>query len=646
MRDSTQGKYLEYEIKPYDANKKSQSECAYKAPPKKPKLKLLKELIFYFLDTSSIRGCNRITKADNTFVRFLWISYLFITTIILTVSIVRVMKEYHSYQVNMQTIVSMDDPQDFPDITFCNHQQFSEKAIRLWQNNEVLSPTEFNRLNRRIAANISDMALHARFNFVSDGAETYYQNLDMHTVKKIGHTRNATIARCLIEFQDSHMFYSGPGCWDDIIEVREVSDHRFFNCFTIHPNATRTKLIKSINLIIHLGPNEEERKNHTKGFLIDLFSQAVGLRVAIHEPRTKPDLSKSGIHVEPGRLNELNFKSILRKHKNTPTNPCFTEMDFVQYKDLDVSFNYTFETCLEAELQKLVLRNCTCLKSELIRVQSPSNEYPYCGRYLQDNGCSEKQIKLLAAKIKCVSDLFMLFSHVRSELKAKGVCRHKCRNVLYESTTSKTHWNPQEWQLHWFSEILNGLMTRNISELQKYNLMEDLDKFDKKQEDIVMGTSYTYLVVKRESNNTEIRQEQLVFTINALWSRIGGLCSLYIGMTVAVAIEIVEFLYNAIVRYCITENSPRIPNKRCRPEPSWISLEDENDANKLEEVREPDSRIKSFRISMISRSKSGSFPPNENDPMDTWQPMKPNDRFSCKNSNPASPKLGNGDLGQ
>ena len=41
----------------------------------------------------------------------------------------------------------------------------------------------------------------------------------------------------------------------------------------------------------------------------------------------------------------------------------------------------------------------------------------------------------------------------------------------------------------------------------------------------------------------EFRQEKLQLSMNAMFSRVGGLCSLYLGLTCAFFIEIIEFFY-------------------------------------------------------------------------------------------------------
>ena len=65
---------------------------------------------------------------------------------------------------------------------------------------------------------------------------------------------------------------------------------------------------------------------------------------------------------------------------------------------------------------------------------------------------------------------------------------------------------------------------------------------------------YAFIMVKRKANNTIVKQEQIVLTLTALLSRIGGLCSIYIGLNLAFVIELIEFVYLVL---CGTDGSTR-----------------------------------------------------------------------------------------
>lgn len=59
----------------------------------------------------------------------------------------------------------------------------------------------------------------------------------------------------------------------------------------------------------------------------------------------------------------------------------------------------------------------------------------------------------------------------------------------------------------------------------------------------IAGENFAYVVLKRKTFDTIEKTEKLVLTMYVLLSRIGGLCSLTIGLTAAFAVEMIEFFY-------------------------------------------------------------------------------------------------------
>lgn len=59
----------------------------------------------------------------------------------------------------------------------------------------------------------------------------------------------------------------------------------------------------------------------------------------------------------------------------------------------------------------------------------------------------------------------------------------------------------------------------------------------------LQGNNFAYVVLKRRSGDVRVNREKLVLSISVLLSRIGGLCSLTIGLTAGFVVEIIEFAY-------------------------------------------------------------------------------------------------------
>ncbi|CAH8431091.1 unnamed protein product [Schistosoma turkestanicum] len=109
-------------------------------------------------------------------------------------------------------------------------------------------------------------------------------------------------------FEDNCTLLSG-------YRIKRLSHHQYLNCYTFEPvNMNAANETTFLSLIV--------------AFLPDVFEQARGLRVVIHEAGTMPDLEKKWYSCEP---------------------------------DLDVKYNYTHTQCLLVHQQIEIMNNCHCI---------------------------------------------------------------------------------------------------------------------------------------------------------------------------------------------------------------------------------------------------------------------------------------------
>ncbi|KAF6769678.1 hypothetical protein AHF37_12340 [Paragonimus kellicotti] len=463
-----------------------------------------------FLESISIRGCNRIVKAQSSFIRLLWICFLICTTIFLSISVKRIVGEYLQYTINIEVEEEMDTPAPFPSVTFCNHQPFSERAYKLWKAGKVLSPSKFSRILRQKADSLirestlknETFPLHAvaHFGIVFDSIKLYYQNLDWPDHLLLGHQRNHSIYMCLMRFSGGSL-----GSW-------------------------RSRLLKNWDLIIWLGPPENFDIQYRQAFLQDVFEQAHGLRVTIHEPQQLAKLDQSGIQIEPGRMNEINFEVVKKEHVETPRKPCVRNPTQT-YRDLENTYHYEFELCLQTHLQLVVVQQCGCLYAYLPRIAVPTLKLPYCGRIFKNDTLDETEF-LFARKL-CVFNLIKQFATMRKRLENKGKCLHRCTSVDYDNRVSVTTWRATQWQLYWSKltaaalEQIDSQMpspsAESIERFQTYfraeNLSETITSSPDLPESITgkygFSDRHTYLLIKRKRNDTLARKEVQVLTFEA-----------------------------------------------------------------------------------------------------------------------------------
>ena len=76
------------------------------------------------------------------------------------------------------------------------------------------------------------------------------------------------------------------------------------NCYTLEPFHNVSNWFNELTVVLKL-VNETDQPSYTDAFMQDIFSRGSGARLAVHEPDTIPDLEKDTMHVEPGKIIEV-----------------------------------------------------------------------------------------------------------------------------------------------------------------------------------------------------------------------------------------------------------------------------------------------------------------------------------------------------
>uniref|UniRef100_A0A1I8JJA3 Amiloride-sensitive sodium channel n=3 Tax=Macrostomum lignano TaxID=282301 RepID=A0A1I8JJA3_9PLAT len=452
---------------------------------------MLPEAARFFLETTSIRGVGKIVKTQNVFLSRLWALFVLASTSLLCYSVFKIIVDYLQYDVNIQTYHDIDDATPFPAVSICNNQAFSKNAYRLWADNRVRSPSEFNRqLRQKALRMLSDPEFRAAYSsanqsarqqlresiqnraymsmhtsLVMDNSRTYYQNTAANDSILLGHERNESLVECVIKYS-SRQALGTKGCHDPMLNVTLFSDPNFFNCMTIEFNEDSWSEVLSLTLIVWLGPDENYDMRHRQGFLYDVFEQAYGLRVAIHEPRTQPKILERGIQTEPGKMNEIKYQPVRFVRENTPKKPCISpeETSHVKLRDLYNEYNYDQELCLDSKVQAMVLEKCGCLYIELPRIAIPNATHPYCGII------DDKMLQRSA----CIQDL-----HLRELRKSYETteCLPTCVDRSFDKELSVTKWRDTQWMIYWIKELCER-WDNYFGQLQK-DPLPPMNEFDK-----------------------------------------------------------------------------------------------------------------------------------------------------------------------
>lgn len=491
-----------------------------------------------------MKGMNKITRGPKP-LRFLWLTFVTTMTTVLIVASCLLVGDFMLYDVNINTEVRLDSDTPFPSLTICHHHPFSKKAYRLWRNNEILSPSLFNKKMRDLAHNVlltNDIEEASKvINY--DGISVYYQNLEYGDSLRVGHEKGIYLS-CM-HLRGNDISFEDDCSKLEEYEVKKYSHHEHFNCYTFQ---AKSPDISTLGVIVSMGP-APDYSNTEQAFIVDTFRQSQGLKVIVHEPDIPPDIDNAGLHVEPGKLNEISYRPVEWQLVNTNKKPCYDDDKGEVYKDLDSVYNYTQDLCLRSAEQKRIIDECKCMYIYNPRLQIPTKEIPYCGNLI-----ANFDLKKFNNRIHCLQIIKQDITFKKNLQSEK--CFQRCKYMKYETSISITKWRATEWHLHWIRLLvsifreLKSFSPENMTSSTPYKSWLKYWKAtnltiinEDKRERFLANENFAYIVLRRESPNSVRKYERLVITPYVLVSRIGGLCSLTVGITASFFVEILEFLY-------------------------------------------------------------------------------------------------------
>ncbi|PAA59261.1 hypothetical protein BOX15_Mlig024322g2 [Macrostomum lignano] len=245
----------------------------------------------------------------------------------------------------------------------------------------------------------------------------------------------------------------------------------------------------------------------------------------------------------------IKYKAVKVQKLDYPAGECADSARLPDILDDDSRYKYTFAACLSSQIGQLIRRQCNCTSAFHVRPPAAGPAAPYCGHYSAENPLD------FIRRLDCVRNLNL------SNLMASvmhSTCQKPCTTFHYESHLSSSNWTPQVWQIHWMMHISSALkqvmdnpFDQHFSEqLQRLINFTDLESVAGAPEvealkvfESELAEKMALVTVTRMNYNTLVKQEALQITPSALMSRLGGLGSLTIGVTLTCAFELVELIY-------------------------------------------------------------------------------------------------------
>lgn len=500
-------------------------------------------LVIKFCSNSSIRGLSRISTNQNISLKWIWIIFLLSMSALLIVGSLSLTFEYLQYNTLVNSRENHEMITTFPDITLCNLYPFHMADDKMWMSSSVLSPLEFNAIIRQMMRDmyLSNYSL-ARLLFSSDTITSYFETIGPERAKMISHD-SSQIVYCLLLLKNSKIKVGHHN--ECGIRIKTVPHNQFLSCQSIRIHENYSTNAVALGLIIHMDDLSKKLNTMELGLVQDVLKQAHGLRIILHEPHTLADLSLDGFNVEPGKFTDVKFSAVKWIKINTPKEPCWSE-ETIRAKENRSAYNfrYTYDTCKNEEIGKLIHKECHCYSSKY--------PLPYDIGETNATFCSNVDPRDAAGvleRLRCLDALESL--EPIKTVMAENKCVRRCSYMTYECHLTTANWALPNWKLYWLmimNDALTALGSGNQSEavenatriFQEYvsqsksNLTNSVKNLTKTNDDV-------FLIINRQSFMTLEKIEVFSLTRSALLSRLGGLSSITLGFTFTTIFEIAEF---------------------------------------------------------------------------------------------------------
>uniref|UniRef100_A0A1I8IIV6 Protein kinase domain-containing protein n=1 Tax=Macrostomum lignano TaxID=282301 RepID=A0A1I8IIV6_9PLAT len=539
-----------------------------------------------YCQTTSLRGVPKIVKTKEKFLKVVWASFVLAFFLGCLTCLALIINQYLAHDVIHQPKTMRNYSVEFPSFTVCNTRPLSQAGIAYIRSHGLMLPKEYSqhyiRAIRNTARNMNGLKTELFNLTVKDALSTifdtkgYYENMPAGIdMNQFGHALEQTILLCESTIL-MNSFKRSKIC-DSIGHWTQTYDNKFLNCYTFTADA-----------------------NHTNNFPA---TQVSGLRVQLHNAGNYPEVQEEGLNIKPGSLTEIRFDTKQWMMKEPPHGRCSeTVPPTLQFNG--TNFTYSYQACKNKLLHEQIHRQCGCLDSTIPLPDSlQHSKADYCGRIpdpqfsLVKNATvlsnsltsetrhrlakfygvqtdsiqlpsfiSDAEFKAFLSRVTCNMEVFIKADEVTIDK-----CFTPCTFYSYDTTISTTNWPTKAYLYEFvndFAAIKSRIESRQVRRSSASYLepiYQDLKRLYEpvyrmaqtnqteanrmlREIDYVQNNFIEILINRGKSNfDIERIEEKAVISLTSLLSQIGGLLSIWVGLTFVCIVEVIELLYNIVV---------------------------------------------------------------------------------------------------
>ncbi|ESN92782.1 hypothetical protein HELRODRAFT_164895 [Helobdella robusta] len=519
------------------------------------------ELVSY-AENTTIRGVPRFVKTKDPVLKKLWVLFLIACTVTLTFFLYVAISKYNYWPIRTKYGEKVEGKIAFPDITICNLDSFAAGYP------EILPIEEFLLLFFKNKKMILEHLVKNE-SFSQSYAQKIYEEFNSITGYILNIPKNCDIKMDCPDFIIQCQIHQSN--WPD--DNKDCSNYfekhwspNYYVCYTLKTSKLQTlsnnMSVRGLYLMLNIGPPSVKQIPYQYSFT---RSQARGVQVDVHRSGTPPS-PKNGFSVAPGTENIVTIVQTEKHRLDKPYNKFGCTAETI----LNVSPNefYTRDSCIEFCKQKNILKNCGCVSHYLEVPLSYMNTTNMCGNFSLDSDQIKEHGFNVFLMNKNVSDNFQC-----SQKFLKGTCESSCltpcdetiygtflstaswpqnslqidlfENFIYEKNCTKTHPEvAKRYKL--YTDILEHFYESNLTMTDAINT--NLKATSMKLNQIQESFLTIKFIIKEDIPYYDI--EEAAYTWDTMVGVVGGMLSLWLGVSAATFMEVVDFVYRLLMKRC------------------------------------------------------------------------------------------------
>ncbi|ESN94630.1 hypothetical protein HELRODRAFT_164499 [Helobdella robusta] len=489
-----------------------------------------------FVETVYIRGVGNLKKSTNIFFTVFWTVAIVLSFVCLLTQIILLSRNYFRYPYSTIVEESEDKP-TFPKITICN---LNPKYDQL-----SYSYKEFVSEIKKSTAHLD----YKKLNVTKDKVENLLNKLQ----KPVGYFSNLPVVLSTNDTSYQRVIITDKRVFDwnlqNVAEelVIEPKWHPFYyRCYTIglSANSAFKNSVGAVTLVIYLNNFVDYVYPGTYGAGL-VYSRANGLKVLVHDSEEEPDM-KMGFSVGLGREHTIKMQMMNITMLPYPyqTLKCHNE----KYVNASNVGFYSKSLCKEHCIQSFTLQKCSCLSSgyRFTEEQLAQANETICGNVTK----SILQKKTSTEIPQFISQLLCSDS-VQVDNICDEECFHPCQEISIHNNCESAPWPKESHHMAFYKQNIQNSSIPNVEKFVDYRNLQ-MDYYNGRKNDTqilkelknlnLIKENFVQIIVIFETDFTLNYKDEGSLSLTMLLSSLGGIMSLWLGLTVMTLFEIFEFI--------------------------------------------------------------------------------------------------------